>query len=66
MIEDLDLSSVTVYVPAATGSVEEFVEEWHNEIGIQAIPVNRVWARDGKEMALGVAIRMGVHEVRGR
>lgn len=64
-VGNLEVSNVIVYVPAATGSAEEFMQGWNDQFGVQAIPVSRVWAHDGKEMGLGVAVRLGVRDVRG-
>lgn len=54
--------SIVVYIPAATGTVGNFMEAWEEQhssgVAVQVVPVKRVWDCNGMEAGLGVVVRM--------
>lgn len=56
---------IVVYVPAATGTVGNFMEVWDKvdrqqggRVAVQVVPVKRLWDCNGMEAGLGVVVRM--------
>ncbi|CUS07071.1 unnamed protein product [Tuber aestivum] len=65
-VEQVEVGSVTVYVSTGVASVGEFYAAWvgcvGDTVGMQVVPVERVWDGEGREMGVGVAVRLGGKE----
>jgi len=64
--EQMEAENVTVYVSASVASVGQFDAAWAewvgDGIGIQIVPVGRVWDAEGREMGVAAAVRLGGKE----
>ncbi|RPA90801.1 adenine nucleotide alpha hydrolases-like protein [Choiromyces venosus 120613-1] len=64
--QQMEAGNATVYVPAGVASIGEFDTAWVECVGdgisMQVVPVERVWDGEGKEMSVGIAVRLGGKE----
>jgi len=65
--EQMEAGNATVYVSAGVASMGQFDAAWAewvgDGIGIQVVPVGRVWDAEGREMGAAAAVRLGGKEI---
>ncbi|KAG0641129.1 hypothetical protein HOY80DRAFT_883822 [Tuber brumale] len=65
-VEQMEVGNATVYLSAGVASVGEFSAAWMERVGeavgMQVVPVERVWDGEGREMGIGVTVRLGGKE----